>query len=73
MLSEYFQRLLVLSSKETAEILIVFRCEIFSGSQKKKYFQLGTIRVLSKVANLASKCDYSIAFSFPDGTFLSSF
>ena len=31
------------------------------------------LKLLSGVANLASKCDCSIAFSFPDVTFLSSF
>ena len=52
-----------------------FRKLKFEVSQSLKFstLQLGTDRVLSGVAILASKCDCSIAFIFGDMSLLNSF
>ena len=69
-----------------SSIFVVSRCGFFGYQKKISFFRklkfevsqnlnfptsLGTVRVLSGVAKLASKCDCSITLSFRDVTFLS--
>ena len=89
MLSDYSEELQILPTNMIVQIFVVFEIEgfcyffqkvfrkliliFFSQNLKFATLKLGPIRVISKIANLASKYDCSYPCSFRDMTFFVTF